>query len=204
MMDIYVERLIPSGKGKFKIEFSNGLACEVYRSECKSYHLEEGRALSEEEYALFLKEGIGKRAVKRAMHLLEQMDRTEAKLREKLKDSGYPAECIDRAVDYVKSYHYLDDYRYACTYVRYHMEKMSRQQLQVKLMQKGVGRNDILRALEEEYISNEKEIIEELLEKKNFHATSVEEKEFQRMYGFLMRRGFSSSDVLSAMKKWIS
>ena len=40
------------------------------------------------------------------------MDRSERKLREKLTQGGYPDCCVDAAIDYVKSFHYLDDYRF--------------------------------------------------------------------------------------------
>ena len=56
-------------------------------------------------------EVVLKRAKLRAMHLLADMDRTEAALREKLKQGCYTQEMIDRAVDYVKSFGYLDDAR---------------------------------------------------------------------------------------------
>lgn len=47
------------------------------------------------------------------MHLLEDMDRSEAGLREKLKAGLYPEDLIEAAVTYVKSFGYLNDVRYA-------------------------------------------------------------------------------------------
>ena len=86
----------------------------------------EGAFISEADYEKLITEVVGKRAKKRALHLLEQMDRSERKLREKLTQGGYPDCCVDAAIDYVKSFHYLDDYRFASTYVRYHQDSLSR------------------------------------------------------------------------------
>ena len=61
------------------------------------------------------------------------MDRTEHQLREKLRASEYPEEVIEEAIEYVKSFHYIDDERYAETFTRYKKEKMSRQQIKQKL-----------------------------------------------------------------------
>ena len=132
--------------------------------------------------------------------LLEQMDRTEQQLREKLKQGGYPQACIDLALEYVKSFHYVDDYRYACTYINYRQDRMSRYQLKVKLYGKGIPGELIDRALEECYEGDEQEQIIRLLEKKKFDAQNSDPKEFTRVYQYLMRRGFRSNDVLRAMK----
>ena len=92
-------------KGKRRIRFENGESCIVYYSEIRGLHLEEGASISYEIYEKIFTEIVGKRAKKRAMHLLEQMDRTEQQLREKLQLSEYPARCIDDAIAYVKKFH---------------------------------------------------------------------------------------------------
>ena len=143
---------------------------------------------------------VGKRAKKRAMHLLERMDRTEKQLRDKLEDGKYPQVCIDEAVAYGRKYQYIDDYRYACTFIRYSQEKMSRLQLKMKLAQKGVPRDLIDRALEEKYSGEESVQIARLLEKRKFVAKEADEREFQRTYQYLLRRGFRSGDILRVMK----
>ena len=102
------------------------------------------------------------------MHLLEKQDRTERQLYDKLKQNGYPESCIESAIAYVKSYHYIDDFRYASTYIRYHQEKKSRQKLKMELMAKGIGRDLVDAALEEEYVSDDQKKIAELLQKRHY------------------------------------
>lgn len=77
---------------------------------------------------------------------------------------------------------------------------MSRYQLKVKLYGKGVPGEVIDRALEECYEGDEQEQIIRLLEKKKFDVQNSDQKEFTRVYQYLMRRGFRSNDVLHAMK----
>lgn len=137
------------------------------------------------------------RAKKRAMHLLERMDRTEAQLREKLRQNQYPEDVIEEAVAYVKQFHYIDDFRYACNYIRYREQNTSRRKLAMDLAQKGVARELIDRALEEEYIEeNESARILKWLEKKNYDADHADIKQKQKMYQFLLRKGFRSEDIL--------
>ena len=136
-------------------------------------------------------------AKKRAMHLLERMDRTEAQLREKLRQSHFQDEVIEEAIIYVKSFHYIDDYRYACNYVRNRELNNSRRKLTTELMQKGVEAGLINRALEEEYRDDkEEEKILKWLEKKQYHAEQADPRQRQRIYQFLLRKGFHSEDIL--------
>lgn len=189
-----------SSNKKIRITFDTGVSCLLYKGEARQFRLVPEGAVSQLDYEQIMTEVLGKRAKKRALHLLEQMDRTEAGLREKLEAGEYPKACIDEAISYVKKFHYLDDTRYAENYVRYKGEKMSRMQIKQKLSAKGVSREIIDSVLEEQYRGDESEQIQKLLQKRGFSRENCQQKEFQRTYQFLMRRGFRSSDVLSAMK----
>lgn len=196
---ILVTRVEKLGNGKRKIHFEDAENLVLYYSETRGCEFEEGSVITKEMYEYILKEVVGKRAKKRALHLLEQMDRTEQQLREKLLSSEYPLECVEDAIAYVKSFHYLDDERYAETFTRYKKEKMSRQQIKQKLMMKGISKDIISNAIEEEYDVDESVHIRSLLEKKHFCTASADEGEFRRVYNYLLRRGFRSSDVIREM-----
>lgn len=188
------------GKGRYRVAFDNGVSCILYRSEAAQLSIEVQCSLTDENYEYLINEIVGKRAKKRAMHILEQMDRTEHQLREKLARGEYPQECIDSAVEYVKKYRYLDDERFASSYVRYHQEKLSRQQLSVKLSQKGVSKDIIAEALEMEYEADDGEKIRNLLSKRHFDPDNTDRQENNKIYQYILRRGFKSSDILKEMR----
>lgn len=197
---IIVKEIEVVGKGRYRVKFDTGVTCLLYRKEMSSFSIEKGKEITAQQYQELLEEVVGKRAKKRALHLLEQMDRTEKQLRDKLLANEYPQSCIDGAIAYVKGFHYLDDSRYASNYVRFSQEKMSRVQMKQKLMQKGIASSVIADAIEEEYVADEMEQIMALLQKRKFVPEEADEKEFQRTYQYVMRRGFKSSDILKAMK----
>ena len=197
---IIVKEIEAVGKGRYRVKFDTGVTCLLYRKEMSSFSIEKGKEITAQQYQELLEEVVGKRAKKRALHLLEQMDRTEKQLRDKLLANEYPQSCIDGAIAYVKGFHYLDDSRYASNYVRFSQEKMSRVQMKQKLMQKGIASSVIADATEEEYVADETEQIMALLRKRKFVPEKADEKEFQRTYQYVMRRGFKSSDILKAMK----
>lgn len=208
MQEVQIVAVIPQKKGQVRIQFEDGVEIVLYRSELHRLSkqeiemlLEEGGQIPIELYQKILKELLGIRVKKRALFLLEKMDRTEYQLCEKLRQSGYPKICIEDAIAYVKKYHYIDDLKYARTYVRYGQEKKSRQRLRIDLMKKGVASDVIEEALEEEFASDEREKIRKLLEKRNYNNECSDRKEQQRTYQFLMRRGYQSGDILSVMRK---
>lgn len=200
-MPYRITNLKASEKGRVELCLNETISLWLYAREARSLSLEEGMELSEEEYQNILHETIGKRAIKRAMHLLERQERTERQLREKLLQSAYPEEAIEDAVSYVKKYHYLDDVRYARTFICFHQEKRSRMRIRNDLMRRGIPNDVIEVCMEEEFVSDEREQIARWLEKKGFSPDEADQNEYRKMYQFLMRRGFRSSDISAEMRR---
>lgn len=192
---------VTKDKQKYKVCLEGGADFILYRKELASYDLKEGMEVTEELYGEILEKTFIPRAKKRAMHLLEKMDRTEENLRSKLKENGYPAEAIDEAIAYVESYHYVDDDRYANTYVRQYQGKRSKSRIIRDLMQKGVDKEIIDKAIEEEYESSEEDMIRELLRKKGYdpEENDPDRKQREKMYRFLMGRGFKQADIIRVL-----
>lgn len=191
-------------KNRYKVCMDNGTHLILYKGEARHYGIKEGAALTEEVYAELFYEVVGKRAKKRALHLLEKMDRTEKGLYDKLRESEYPTELIEEAIDYVKRYHYVDDMRYAKNYISYHQEGRSRARIRQELVRKGISKDMIEAAMEESYADSDENqelvMITKLLEKKGYDPSSDDLKQKQKIYGYLMRKGFRSDDILRAMK----
>ncbi len=187
-------------KGKVQVSFDNSQTLILYKGELRKYGLQEQEPLSDERYHELYYEVVGKRAVKRAMHLLEKMDRTEGQLRKKLMEGGYPDDLIEQAVAYKKSYHYIDDDRYARTFVRLNQDRKSAARMKTDLLSKGVGMDVIERAIEEEMDTAPETLIQKMMQKKHFDPECATPKETAKMYQFLLRRGFCSSEIAHAIR----
>lgn len=194
-MSYQIVSVIPKEKGRVQICLDNGVTFDLYKGEAYKLSLFENSTITDEQYQQILIEVLGKRATKYAMHLLERQERTEKQLRDKLNQQRYPQECVEQAISYVKSYHYIDDLRYAEVYIRYHQEKESRQKLITKLLMRGIDREVIEQALEEEYLADECSQIKELLRKRQFDPEEADDVTYRKMVQFLMRRGFRSGDI---------
>lgn len=145
-----------------------------------------------------------KQACKKAMRLLERMDRTEKGLMERLIQAGFSQKTAEYAVAYVKDYGYLDDFRYAHNYISYRIHEKSRQRIFQELLQKGIDRETAEKAWEETSDleePDEREILKKTVKKKYTPGTELDEKAMRRLYGFLLRRGFRSCDISAVLEE---
>ena len=92
----------------------------LYKGELRLYGISVGNELPRDTYDKLIDEVLTKRCKLRAMNLLKERSYTEKKLRIKLERGQYPAICVDRAMDYVRSFGYINDMQYAEDYLFYH------------------------------------------------------------------------------------
>jgi SOS response regulatory protein OraA/RecX len=92
-----------------------------------------------------------KQAKQKALSLLNYMDRTESQLRQKLQEKSFDEQAIDAAVEYVKSFDYINDVSYAERYILNRQGTKSKREIYAALCQKGICREDIERAMESCY-----------------------------------------------------
>lgn len=190
-------------KSRSKIEIDYAFAFVLYKGELRIYGLKEGSEISEETYREIMEEILPKRAKLRAMNLLKQRSYTRYALTEKLRQGSYPEQVIREAVDYVESFHYIDDRQYALDYMEYNKEKKSSARIRQDLMQKGISEELIREAWEEcageETKELEREQILYWVKKKQFSLETADFKEKQKMMAFLYRKGFKVEDIRSVL-----
>ena len=192
--------LVKLTKGRAKICLAGGTDFVLYKKEYESYGIEEGADLSEADYNQIVTDILIPRCKKRALHLLEKQDRSEKNLRDKLKEGGYSQEIVDIAIDYINEYGYLDDARMAASHIRFYQDSRSKLRLKQDLIGKGISADVIDRVMDEEYTSDESDLIEKLLLKKNYDKDNATYEERAKMYRFLAGRGFSSDSINRVLK----
>lgn len=141
-----------------------------------------------------------KEAKLKALSLLNYMDRTEAGLRQKLKEKSFDDKSIDEAIEYVKSFGYINDEGYAERYILNRHGSKSQREIYASLIQKGISREDIELAMEHCFVEDDELItIQRLCEKKHFVAEEATDVEKKRMYQYLLRKGFRREDVCKVL-----
>jgi len=141
-------------------------------------------------------------AKKKAMRLLEFSDRTEQQLRDKLKEGEFPPFAVDEAIEYVRSFHYIDDKRYAENFILSNQDRRSPMELKYKLKEKGVP-SDIIEMLFQDYEFDTVGTIKELFIKKYGNKDLTDPKIFEKAIRYFCNKGYSFSDVKVAIAKAI-
>lgn len=201
-----VTNITELNKSRSKVYIDGEFAFVLYKGELRLYHIKTGEAISEEDYHRILTEVLPKRAKLRAMNLLMKKEYTEYELRKKLNDGEYPEKVIDEAIEYIISYKYIDDLKYATDYITAHEDTRSRRRIEQDLINKGISKTTLERAwFEWEKLGgeqNEESMIKKLLEKRKYNPETANIKERQKTYAFLMRKGFNSDIVQKMLKTY--
>lgn len=139
------------------------------------------------------------KAKKKAMSLLQHMDRTEWELRAKLEKAGFAEEAVEEAIAYVRSFHYIDDRRYACRFAEIYRTSRSINRIRQDLQKKHISDELITFALEEiEYDDSQalRKALDKVLPEKD-STLSYEEK--QKVIAKLYRRGFQVDHIVKQL-----
>ncbi len=183
---------------KYKVYIDGEYAFILYKKELSRYHIAAGQELEEGVWQKIRTEVIGKRAKLRALHLLNDMGRTEAQLRQKLERDGYTTDVVEEAVSYVKSFGYINDENYARIYIDSRKNGKSRKEIFANLLQKGIDREVVDRVFEECYEGEDaRKAIAQILKKKHYDPETADRKETQKILGYLSRKGFGYEDIFS-------
>lgn len=189
-----------SGKRKL-IYLNEEPAFALYAAEIRKFNIQEQNRISEEVLELIEQEILSKRAVKRAMYLLKAKDYTVKELTEKLQKDYYSDKALQCALEYVKRFGYLDDIRYADTYIRFKGMQKSRKQIEMFLQKKGIDKEIISKVCDEYYAQNENSELEQVLEQMRKkmtakHMDSYEEK--MKLMGYFYRKGYQTDNIKKA------
>lgn len=198
-----VTRLEELSRSRYKVYVDDSFAFVLYKGELRLYGIREDEELTEQAHAQIMGEVLPRRASLRCMNLLKSRAYTESQLRRKLEEGLYPEESIDAAIQYVKSYHYVDDARFARDYIVNQKEKKSRRVIEMDLAAKGVSRELVEEAfseIEEDGDGPDEEKLALMwLSRRRFDPATADFSEKRRMAAFLYRKGIGGETVRRAV-----
>ncbi len=139
-----------------------------------------------------------------ALRLLTGRDRSEAELRDKLRQFGFAAPAIDNCIEKCRDYGYLDDQRYALERARALMRsgRGTGRKVLLELRHRGIDETIAQQALE--IASGEfpsEDLLREQLERRfpRFSYATADERERRRVVGFFQRRGFPLEEIFNIL-----
>ncbi|MBI5415378.1 MAG: regulatory protein RecX [Candidatus Omnitrophica bacterium] len=135
--------------------------------------------------------------------LLKIRFRSEKEVRDKLRQKGFSEPTADEAVDYFKGIGLVNDRQFTQKWISWRLAKpFGLKRIKLELKEKGITPE----LIEEQFAEAQSDYSEEAIVARLAQRQAVKhrgvprEKAKQRVYGYLMRRGFNPAAVFKAVK----
>ncbi len=141
-----------------------------------------------------------------ALKVIGFKDRTEKEIREKLTQKGYDEIIIEDETEFLKSYGFINDSRYAerFTHDAINIKKWGKARIKTELLRKGIEREIIENTIEDIFSELEDDRIFTEMQKRFKNSDFSNIKERTRIFNFYLRRGFSPDEIKGAMNRMCS
>ena len=169
--------------GEYWAELDAGVAIER--------GLREGGVFSCEELDVARVAGERPLAMGRALNLLGYRARSEAEIRERLGRYGYAGGTVEAVVGRLEELGYLDDAEFARLKAREKARRYGPRRVCVELRRSGVG-EELAREVVDQEFADRSEVGEARSAAARRYNTRGSDAEARRVYGFLVRRGYSA------------
>lgn len=195
-----VIEIYPYNSKKAKVKLENGFTFALYKGEIRRYKIEEGSNLSDEIYEEIISV-LTKRARERALYILKASSKTKRQMIDKLKKDNYPDVAIEKTIEFLEKYNYINDYEFAENYVSRNIGNKSIHRIKSELCVKGIDKAILDKTLVN-LENNEDESVRKLIEKKIKRYNLAEVKDKRRFYGLLMRNGYSYDTIQRVLETY--
>lgn len=143
------------------------------------------------------------KAIAYSFLLLKYRLRSETEIRSRLKRKKFEPDIVEAAVSFLKNKDFISDREFARAWMESRIKRRcGLRRIREELKLKGISAGLIEETLRSAQDYNEEESVAALVKKRIPLLRGVEpNKKRQRLYGYLMRRGFSSDTVLAVLDK---
>lgn len=174
----------------------------VTYKELKFLKLKENDLLSEEILHKIYRDYVYPRAKNRAFRLLQRRDMPKKEIIKKLKDTGYNQYIINKVIEFLEEYNFIDDRKYTEKYINYNKTKKSLKQINIELIRKGISK-DIVEEFADYTEICEEDIAYNLIYKKYKNLDTIDNKIKRRMISYLMRKGYNYGLISKVINQFI-
>lgn len=192
-------RLEELGKRRCKVYIDGAYTFPLYIKDIAAAKLKEGMELSRNDLNKLIEDYVFPSAQQKALSLLKFMDRTQKELEDRLAHELYPEYIIERTIEYVSQYGYINDERYADTFVSFRKHKKSWIIIKSELHKKGINSEILDRIFLSQYNDEDEDpeiiAIKKAVAKKTRDLDSMTSEEKEKLTAHLYRKGFRLDNI---------
>jgi len=168
--------------------------------------LKKNEGLTEQKFKNILIQKKENEAKDIALRFLSFRRRTEKEVREKLQKKDFDEKTIKRTIEKLKEYDLINDLEFATAWVKERLayKPRGKKLLRQELWKKGIKKEIMDKVIQELCQDEDKSAIELLERVKKRYKNLEPQVTKRRMYGYLLRRGFSYETINQAMRNFNS
>lgn len=173
---------------RVSIYIDGEFVCGLDEVAAASARLKIGDEITADELKSVMEKSELNSAFERAVGYLSVAPRAKKEIYKYLLDKGYDKAIIMQTIDKLVSYHYIDDYLYAQTYIRSKSKRYGSFRISAELKQKGIAQSVIDELMDDAPEDNITEIARKYIK-------SHRSADRQKLKRFLAGRGFSWDSI---------
>ena len=187
-------------KSRYNIYVDDTFSLGIHEDVLVKYDLSVGMEVSDEFIQDVLMAEETSKTINYCLNRLSYRQRSERELRNSMVRKGYTEDNIETAIDYCKEHGYVDDLKFAESFVKdkMNLNKYGPERIKYDLMVKGVSRDIIDKVLVVDR-DEQTEMAKDAASKKMRSYRKDNKKDiYRKLSGFLQRKGFTY-DVISTV-----
>ncbi len=186
-------------KGRVSVYLNGSYYCGLDLATAVKYRLKVGQDIEENTLVEIQRNSELQACFDSALNLITTSIKTEREIISRLIKKGYLEEIAVETVEKLKNYGYIDDFDYANRYVSTYKNTQGKRLIALKLKQKGVSQEDTEKAISNLENQSEQAYI---LAQKYMKNKTVDNKNLQKCYKYLLSKGFDYDECKFAIEKF--
>lgn len=165
--------------------------------------IKKGEDIDKEKLNSIIEEDNFIKAKNRSLRYLGKAYKSEEEVREKLTVEGYDEKVIERTINFLKEYNFIDDNRYVELFIKEKLKKWGENRISYELSKKGINDKIIISKMEHINEEDKENILNEMAMKKYQSLIKNEKDSFKikkKLNDYLIRRGYNYDEVRSVIK----
>ena len=185
-------------KNRVNISLDGSYYCALSTETVVKHNLKEGMLIDESKLEQYQLESEKNFAWDKALKLISTRYKTQKEIYTYLQEKGYLPAVIFYVIDKLNEYKFLDDERYAESYISHKINKDGILKIKQELLNKGVKEDIVDKVLENQ--NSQQEVICKLAEKYMKNKEDTKEN-YIKLFRYLQGKGFAYEDIKSALKE---
>ncbi len=191
--------------GKYNVYIDGQYAFSLIAQDIEYFKIKTGNEISQNVYDYIVETVVYIKAQDTALKYLSYKMRTEKEVRAKLEQSDFGCDVIDKVMEFLLKYNYVNDYEYSMAFIRQclKLNPLGAYGICQKLKSYGVKSSTAEKAIADSEI-DEYYYAGKLASKKTSAKQFNSAADFKKLQDFLLRRGFSYDIIKSVIDEYKS